>query len=392
KPPASAQAKPATTPPPNAARPAAAAPSPAKPAPSVAKPAPAPVAATPAPAPAPAPAKPSPPPSYPRDAAKPPLYPLEEKKPATTKKDSSAGLFGVKSGEVPALLFGSSDESIAMRPSELFADAIPSAPDAEMDDMDVPIDLAPSGSRRSEESDDEVNPAADEGGGVAVPVESDEASDANDRPGQTRTAPARPATPAASEPLLESGSSTDVLEMPGGVDSLISMDEIFSKQKAEESPAATAPPAFGKGGVLPAPFLKPADPEPAPQPVVSETPTEVEVPAPAPAAEPSGSPSGPVPFVLIPVEGISDARFDLPGGGVYLLGRDKDAHVKILSTSVSRRHARIDATGQDHVLIDLGSANGTQVNGQSVARQPLKDGDLIRMGKVILRYQGPGSK
>jgi hypothetical protein len=321
--------------------------------------APAPAARAPAPAPkpaAPAPAKqPSPPPSYPRDAAKPPLYPLDGGAPkegagtaaARDKKFSGSGVFGIKSTDVPSPLFGASDESLAMRPDELFADAIPSTPDSEVDDIDIPLDMSPAAVTREEDeesSDDDTDSSADEGGGVAVPVDEE----------------------AAREPSLD---QTDVVETLSGDGSndLISMDDLF-KKPAE----AKAPPAFGKGGVMPAPFLKPA-----------EEATEHSAPAVGGA---------PVPFALIPVEGIPDARFDLPGGGVYLLGRDKDAHVKILSTSVSRRHARIDATGGDHVLIDLGSANGTQVNGQSVARQALKDGDLIRMGKVILRYTGPGLK
>lgn len=381
-------AKPGTsTPPANPARPA----QPAwgtKPAPAAA-----PAPARPAPGPAAA-ARPSAPPTYPRDAAKPPLYPLDDKggkpapSPASGKKEG--GLFGLKSGELPSL-FGSSEESIAMRPNELFAEAIPSMTDAE-DDMDVPIDLdtRPSARRTEDESDDDMVPAADEGGGVAVPLETDEASDASDRMGMPR-------------PSYEKGSSsTD--EVAVGGDDLISMDEIFSG-KQQSRPAET--PAFGAGGVLPAPFLKPAEPAPEPEQALElaetahdDAPAFASSPASAPAPSPvSSSPapnsaaatgSGPVPFALIPIEGIPDARFDLPGGGVYLLGRDKDAQVKILSTSVSRRHARIDATGHDHVLIDLGSANGTQVNGQSVARQPLRDGDLIRMGKVILRYAGPG--
>ena len=41
----------------------------------------------------------------------------------------------------------------------------------------------------------------------------------------------------------------------------------------------------------------------------------------------------------------------------------------ILSTSVSRKQARIDTTGGRPVLIDLGSANGTRVNGEAVDRE-----------------------
>jgi pSer/pThr/pTyr-binding forkhead associated (FHA) protein len=106
----------------------------------------------------------------------------------------------------------------------------------------------------------------------------------------------------------------------------------------------------------------------------------------ASSAAPRAS-SGPQGFYLLALEGLPDGtEFHLPGGKVYLIGRDKQADIKILSTSVSRRQARIDATGPTPVLIDLGSANGTQVNGESVDRHPLQEGDLIKMGKVIFRF------
>ncbi|MBX3469055.1 MAG: FHA domain-containing protein [Planctomycetes bacterium] len=91
---------------------------------------------------------------------------------------------------------------------------------------------------------------------------------------------------------------------------------------------------------------------------------------------------------LVCLDGLPDGtEFHLPAGKIYDIGRDKEADVKILSTSVSRRQARIDATGQQPVLIDCGSANGTQVNGEVVARHPLREGDLIKMGKVLFRFQ-----
>jgi hypothetical protein len=105
--------------------------------------------------------------------------------------------------------------------------------------------------------------------------------------------------------------------------------------------------------------------------------------APAPAA--SGGGRG---CRLVCLDGLPDGtEFHLPAGKIYDIGRDKEADVKILSTSVSRRQARIDATGGQPVLIDCGSANGTQVNGEVVARHPLREGDLIKMGKVLFRFQ-----
>ena len=60
--------------------------------------------------------------------------------------------------------------------------------------------------------------------------------------------------------------------------------------------------------------------------------------------------------------------------------------------SVSRHHARIDVRGDDATVEDLGSKNGTFVNGRPVQRvTPLKDGDEVRIGTVTLilrRYAG----
>jgi hypothetical protein len=280
----------------------------------------------------------------------------------------TSGVFGLRSHEVPALFGG--DTEAADEPGELFAEAIPSAPDAEIDEeLDIPIDVTTSrasptvpGAEVLDESDEDDDASVDEGGGVAVPEESDAVA-----PGLINSDVVMP------EPAPYSAPRSQVLDANvadlSSSDALISMDDIFASRPAAPAPAASAP-SFGSGGVLPAPFLKPA----------------ASSPAPAPAAG-----GGRRPFTLVAVEGVTDGPFQLGGGEVYLLGRDKDAQVKILSTSVSRRHARIDATGADNVLIDLGSANGTQVNGQSVARHPLKEGDIIRMGKVLLRYTTAGS-
>jgi len=90
------------------------------------------------------------------------------------------------------------------------------------------------------------------------------------------------------------------------------------------------------------------------------------------------------------LDGLADGTvFELGPGELYTMGRDRSAEVKILSTSVSRSQAQIDARGPEPVLIDLGSANGTFVNGEPVERQTLKNGDLIKMGVVLFRYERP---
>jgi len=74
--------------------------------------------------------------------------------------------------------------------------------------------------------------------------------------------------------------------------------------------------------------------------------------------------------------------------GDNILGRVEEAAAWMDSPSVSRRHARIVITGNDALIEDLGSRNGTFVQGERVvAPRPLKDGDEIRLGSVVLTFR-----
>lgn len=70
---------------------------------------------------------------------------------------------------------------------------------------------------------------------------------------------------------------------------------------------------------------------------------------------------------------------------VVNIGRDLANDISIRDSQVSRFHLRLTLQGQDYFLEDLGSTNGTGVNGiQISARTPLKDGDIIALGDSIL--------
>ena len=66
--------------------------------------------------------------------------------------------------------------------------------------------------------------------------------------------------------------------------------------------------------------------------------------------------------------------------GSNILGRGQDASFRLPDTSVSRRHVDIYFDGQVAVMHDLGSTNGTSVNGSTVQTWQLADGDVIRVG------------
>ncbi len=70
------------------------------------------------------------------------------------------------------------------------------------------------------------------------------------------------------------------------------------------------------------------------------------------------------------------------------IGRDQANDIAIRDGQVSRYHLRLRLQGQDFTIEDLGSANGTRVNGRQIAgRVALNDGDLIALGdSVLLSY------
>jgi hypothetical protein len=77
--------------------------------------------------------------------------------------------------------------------------------------------------------------------------------------------------------------------------------------------------------------------------------------------------------------------------GSNVLGRGTEADVRLPDTGVSRKHADVQLHGNTVVVEDLGSTNGTLVNGRRVGRQDLADGDVIRIGHSVLVYRQDGT-
>lgn len=87
--------------------------------------------------------------------------------------------------------------------------------------------------------------------------------------------------------------------------------------------------------------------------------------------------SGPTPGVTFPLD-----------GDQIVVGRDSSNGVAINDAEVSRKHARMMFQGGKYVIEDLGSTNGTFVNGQRLAGPVvLKAGDVVSLGeKIVLMY------
>jgi len=65
-----------------------------------------------------------------------------------------------------------------------------------------------------------------------------------------------------------------------------------------------------------------------------------------------------------------------------VIGRGRKADLALAEATISRAHAAIGFDGDTFYIEDLGSTNGTLVNGARIAKQPLKNEDEIQMGKL----------
>lgn len=80
------------------------------------------------------------------------------------------------------------------------------------------------------------------------------------------------------------------------------------------------------------------------------------------------------------------------GDRQLMLGRGDDCDIRIQDNSVSRRHAKIEASADGYYVNDLGSTNGTFVNDRQLdGSWHLQDGDYLRVGNCIYRYLTGGN-
>jgi predicted component of type VI protein secretion system len=150
-------------------------------------------------------------------------------------------------------------------------------------------------------------------------------------------------------------------------------------------------------------------PEPAEEPEAerSEAPQEQPQPQPPPAPAPPPPPSR----VYEPLAGVSgtqiltadqaraaglvresltlviDGSRHRVSKRIATIGRSRECDLVLADPNVSRTHAEIRHVGLDYFLIDKGSTNGMEVNGQRVKRHALADGDVITMGTTMIRVE-----
>ena len=117
-------------------------------------------------------------------------------------------------------------------------------------------------------------------------------------------------------------------------------------------------------------------------------------PAPAPAAAPAAPPSPVGSDTMVVSRSGGTPRLQGPDGqtlelraGRHTIGRLADCDLHLDDTTVSREHAAVVRRGETWWVLDLGSTNGTRVNGVAAAEHPLSDGDRIEVGEVDVTFR-----
>ena len=109
----------------------------------------------------------------------------------------------------------------------------------------------------------------------------------------------------------------------------------------------------------------------------------------APYTPPSGQPAlSPGRCQLLVLDGPTPLARVLADGQAVVVGRGEEVDLRVGDASVSRRHAELRREGATITVADLGSHNGTRVNGERLtAPRQLEPGDIVLVGAVPIVYQ-----
>jgi len=110
----------------------------------------------------------------------------------------------------------------------------------------------------------------------------------------------------------------------------------------------------------------------------------------------TGAAAAPVPatVALYLLQGQATPPYLPLAKGVLTIGRDPRSDLVLLDPSASRQHAQVILSAYGYLLRDMGSANGTLVNGVPIREHILQPGDRIQLGNTVLSFwytQGTGA-
>jgi hypothetical protein len=144
--------------------------------------------------------------------------------------------------------------------------------------------------------------------------------------------------------------------------------------------------AAGAGAAAPAAPRPSASPDRANAPAADELEATARHPAPPPPQRPKRANPADRPWLDVDGE-----RYPLMGA-ITILGRDDSADIILDDPGISRRHSelRVTTDGPHFVttIRDLGSTNGTFVNGERVTSEHLQDGDRVTVGRTSVTFRG----
>ena len=83
---------------------------------------------------------------------------------------------------------------------------------------------------------------------------------------------------------------------------------------------------------------------------------------------------------------LEDKTHPLEGRGPWSIGRSEENDIVISSPNVSRRHARLSRSENGFIVEDLGSTNGTLLDGAPIDRERIESGDELTFGGVTARF------
>ena len=109
------------------------------------------------------------------------------------------------------------------------------------------------------------------------------------------------------------------------------------------------------------------------------------------SAAQASEPAGPVPsgVMIRVVRGFYEGLEVSVDRDWVVVGRGRSADIVIAEPTMSRSHAAIGFDGEHFFVQDLGSTNGTRVNGSREEKSALKRGDEIQLGKLLVRLELP---
>jgi hypothetical protein len=97
-----------------------------------------------------------------------------------------------------------------------------------------------------------------------------------------------------------------------------------------------------------------------------------------------------MPKLVVLSEGLTGRSYELKVEKTTI-GRLEDNSFQIPEQSVSSHHCEVLLKGNDVVVKDLNSTNGTFINGEKITEKSLKPGQILRLGQIEMRLEGDGA-